>query len=387
MRPMWHLDPGIDQLNHGSFGATPVPVLDAQDRLRRQMEANPTQFLTVDVSPLLAAARADAASFVGADPAGFAFVPNATTGVNAVLQSMAPSLGSGDELLTTDHAYNACRNVLDFHASRVGASVRTVTLPFPIDSPEQASELILGAIDSRTRLVLVDHVTSPSGLVLPVERLVAELEPEVAVLVDGAHSVGMLPLDLVELGASYYAGNFHKWVCAPKGTGFLWARPDRREDVVPPVVSHGWNSPVTGNRLHDLFDWMGTVDPTPHLTVPDALETMGGAHPDGWDGLMKANHDLAVTARDLLCDALGIDPPAPDEMLGSMAAVPLPPGVGADPGMVDPFTHLLRDLHHFEVPVFAFPRWPERVIRVSAQVYNRVEQYQRLAAVLREVMG
>ncbi len=384
---MWLLDPSIDQLNHGSFGATPLPVLQAQDRLRRRLEANPTEFLTVSALPLLASAREAAAAFVGADTEGFVFVSNATTGVNAVLQSMAPSLGRGDVLVTTDHAYNACRNVLDSHASRAGARVRTVALPFPIDSPQQAADLILGGIDSHTKLLLVDHVTSPSGLILPVERLVAELEPDIAVLVDGAHAAGMVPLGIVELGASYYAGNFHKWVCAPKGTGFLWARPDRREDVVPPVVSHGWNSPVSGNRLHDLFDWMGTVDPTPHLTVPDALETMGGAHADGWDGLMKANHDLAVKARDVLCDALATAPPAPDEMLGSMAAVPLPPGVGPDPGIVDPLTNVLRDVHHIEVPVFSFPRWPERVVRVSAQVYNRVEQYLRLADVLGKITG
>jgi isopenicillin-N epimerase len=371
----WPLDPAVTYLNHGGFGGAPLTVLEEQSRLRSELEANPTAFMTRKLVPMVDAARGRLSGFVGADPAGLVFVANATAGVNAVLASFP--LRAGDQVVVTDHGYNACRNALEAAAARSGAVVVVAPVPFPIGSSVQVVDSVLGAVTERTVLVMVDHVTSPTALVFPVQSLVVELESRgVRVLVDGAHAPGMVPLDVGSIGASFYTGNCHKWMCAPKGAGFLWVAPDQRDRVDPGAISHGWNGEYPGeSRLHRLFDFTGTNDPTAWLSVPTAVDTMAAALPGGWQAVMDANRRLALAARDLLVDHLGIDPPAPDDMIGSMAAVPLPPGD-------DCLGRRLAERHRIEVPVFPWPRAPHRLIRVSAQLHNDISQYQRLAAVL-----
>jgi isopenicillin-N epimerase len=386
----WLLDPDIDYLNHGSYGACPAEVLEEQRRWRDVLEREPVRFFQSLYQPALDAARAELAQFAGGEPEGLVFVPNATTGVNAVLRSLERALRPGDELLTTDHSYNACRNALEATAVRTGARVVVAPVPFPLEDPSEVAAAVLSRVGPRTQLALLDHVTSPTALRFPIESLVASLEPEVPVLVDGAHAPGMLPLDLRGLGASFYAGNCHKWLCAPKGIGFLYVREDHRERVLPVTISHGWNGGWGGeHRLHALFDWTGTTDPTAALSVPAALRVIGGLDPAGWPALMAANHELALAARQILCAVLEIEAPAPDDMLGSMAALPLPESPqrerGADRSR-DPLTALLRE-RGVTVPVFLWPAWPQRVIRVSAQRYNRLDQYARLGETLRELLA
>lgn len=379
----WLLDPEIDNLNHGGFGAVPRVVLEEQRRWQEAAERNPTGFLGRSLEEELDRARRVLAAFVGADPAGLVFVPNATTGVNAVVRSLP--LRPGDEILTTDHVYNACRNVLDFVAGRNGARAVVVPVPFPLESADEVVGAVTAAVTDRTVLALLDHVTSPTGLILPVERLVPVLEGAgIPVLVDGAHAPGMLPLQIDALGASYYTGNCHKWVCAPRGAALLAVREDRREGLVPVSLSHGWNDPRPDRpRFHKLFDWTGTEDPSARLAVPAALRCLGAAVDGGWPGLMARNHGLAVEAQAILCRALGVPPPAPEAMIGSLAAVPLPPGHGEPPsGLTDPLAGRLLAEHRIEVPVFVWPAWPGRVIRVSAQLYNHRAQYERLAEAL-----
>jgi isopenicillin-N epimerase len=386
----WGLDPGISFLNHGSFGACPVPVLEHQRRLRERMEAQPVQFLARDLEPLLDAARAALAAFVGADPADLAWVANATTGVNSVLRSLA--LSRGDELLTTDHEYNACRNALDVVAERAGAVVVVAEVPFPLSSADQVVEAVLAGVTARTRIALLDHVTSQTGLVLPMAQLVRELDRRgVDTLVDGAHAPGMLDLDLDGLGAAYFTGNCHKWLCAPKGAAFLHVRRDRRERVRPLVVSHGANSPRRDrSRFHLEFDWVGTADPTAVLCVPEAIRFMGSLLPGGWTELRRSNRRLALHARDELCRTLGAAPPCPDGMIGSMAALPLPPGPDEAPDSAlytDPLQAELLERWGIEAPVIPWPAPPARLIRISAQVYNRFEQYQLLAGALKALLA
>jgi isopenicillin-N epimerase len=301
--------------------------------------------------------------------------------VNAVLRSIEPLLGPGDEILQTDHGYNACRNAAEVVALRTGASVVTAPVPFPVGGPDEVAEALLSKVSDRTRLAVIDHVTSPTAVVLPVERIVEELEPRVPVLVDGAHAPGMLPLGVDALGASFYTGNCHKWLCAARGAGFLWVGEDWRDRMVPPVVSHGWNTvPEGSTRFRELFDWTGTDDPSAWLSVPVAIGFVGNLHPDGWPGVMAANHGLVLAGRDELARRLAIDPPVPDPMLGSMASLPLPGPAGAGGGGLDPLTARLRHEHRIEVPVF---RWGDRrLLRISAQRYNRVEDYERLGEVL-----
>jgi isopenicillin-N epimerase len=321
---LWALDPAITFLNHGSFGACPLPVLQAQQRWRERMERQPLQFLGTDIESLLDAARTELAAFVGSEPADLVFVPNATTGVNAVLRSLR--FQPGDELLTTNQEYNACRNALNFVAEREGVQVVVAEIPFPIDTPEQVVEAVLQKVSSNTRLALLDHVVSQTGLIFPIAMLVNELKKwGVETLIDGAHAPGMIPLNLSQLGATFYTGNCHKWVCAPKGAAFLYVQRDRQSVIHPLTISHGANDPRTGrSRFHLEFDWMGTDDPTAYLCIPEAIRFMGSLLPEGWPEVMQRNHQLAIAARQVLCQALEIPPPCPEEMLGSLAVVPLP---------------------------------------------------------------
>ena len=384
----WALDPEVTHLNHGSFGACPRTVLDAQRRWRDELEANPNRFFLERYQPALDTARGELAAFLHVDPAGLVFVRNATEGINAVLRSLEPELGPGDELLVTDHAYDACRNAFEATAGRTGARVVVARVPFPLESSGQVVSAVLDRVGERTRLAMIDHVTSPTALVFPVAPIIAALEPRVPVLLDAAHAPGMVALSVDDLGASFTAGNCHKWLCAPKGAAFLHVREDHRERTVPTVISHGWNQafPSTTNRLHALFDWTGTHDPSAWLCVADAIRTVGGMLPGGWSDVMARNRALALEGRDVLCAALGVAPPAPDEMIGAMAALPLPPASGgaAQPSAwaEDPLADVLRHRWRIEVPVMSWPAPPHRLVRISAQLYNRPADYRRLAEAL-----
>jgi isopenicillin-N epimerase len=383
-RALWPLDTRVTFLNHGSFGACPRAVLEEQGRLRDRLEAEPVRFLSRELEGLLDTARAALGAFVGAPADDLAFVPNATTGVNTVLRWL--DLSTGDEVVATDHTYNACRNALNAAGARAGARIVVATLPFPVARPEQVVEAVLARVGPRTRLALVDHVTSPTGLVLPIERLVRELAARgVDALVDGAHAPGMVPLDLEDLGAAYYTGNCHKWICAPKGSGFLYVRRDRQAGVRPLVISHGANSPrADRSRFRLEFDWVGTTDPTAYLTVPEAIRYMGSLLPGGWPALMAHNRATALAARDRLCAALGVPPPAPDSMIGSLVALPIPEGYVPAPvdGDRDPLHVALFDRFGLELPVFTWAALACRILRVSAQLYNTAADYERLAEAL-----
>jgi len=386
----WTIDPEVVFLNHGSFGACPIPVLEKQQELRARMERQLVQFFVRDYEELMIGARMALAAFVGSNVDDLVFVANATSAVNAVLRSLR--FDSGDELLTTSHEYNACRNALEYAAGRAGASVVVADIPFPIDSPEAAIETILKHVTPRTRLALVDHVTSQTGLVLPIRRIVSELESRgVDTLVDGAHAPGMLNLDVAVIGAAYYTGNCHKWVCAPKGVGFLHVRRDRQGEVRPVVISHGANSSRNDrSRFVEEFDWVGTDDPSAALCVGEAIRFMGGVLPGGWRDLRDRNRRLVLDGRRLVCDALGIGVPCPDEMIGSLASMRLPPGSPEPPTSAlygDPLQTRLLEGWGIEVPVIPWPAPPDRLIRISAQLYNRIEHYEMLARALREIFG
>lgn len=386
----WALDPELVFLNHGSFGACPRAVLAEQDRIRLRMERQPVQFFVRDLERLLDAARAELADFLHAPCTDIAWVPNATSGVNAVLRSL--SLAPGDELLTTDHEYNACRNALEYVAGRAGARVVIAEMPFPLADADQAVDAILERAGARTRLALIDHVTSQTGLVLPIRRIVAALAAQgIDTLVDGAHAPGMLDLRLTETGAAYYTGNCHKWLCAPKGAGFLYVHPDRQAEIRPVAISHGANSPRQDrSRFLQEFDWVGTDDPSPMLCVPAALRFMGSLLPGGWPALRAHNRALTLDGRRELAEALGLELPSPDTMIGSLAALPLPDGAMEPPKSAmyaDPLQDELLQRWKIEVPVIPWPEVPHRLIRISAQHYNHPAQYRLLADALRDLFA
>jgi len=391
----WLLDAAVAFLNHGSFGACAHVVLERQTALRKEMERQPVDFFVRRLPPLMDDARNALAALIGAVPADLAFVPNATTGVNAVLRSL--EFRPGDEILVTAHDYNACRNVVRYLAKRTGIKAVEVNIPLPIASPRQVVDAVLERVTPRTRIAMLDHVTSPTAVIFPIEELVRELDRRgVDVLVDGAHAPGMIPLDLDRIGAAYYTGNCHKWLCAPKGAGFLHVRRDRRQGIQPTTISHGWNQSRQGySPLQDAFDWPGTTDPTAWLCVGESIRFVSTLMEGGLPALMQRNHELAVLGQNILCRRHGITAIAPEAMLGSMAAVRLPddepeqtqpetqsPAVGGD------WLHdRLRERHHIEVPTFYWPAAPQRLLRISAQAYNHPPQYERLAQALeREVL-
>ncbi|MGI0489820.1 aminotransferase class V-fold PLP-dependent enzyme [Pantanalinema rosaneae CENA516] len=376
----WAIDPAITFLNHGSFGACPFPVLTAQQQWRERMERQPLQFLGREIETLLDTARRELAVFVGANPNDLAFIPNATTGINAVLRSL--QFQPGDQLLTTNHEYNACRNALDYVAERAGLQVVVANVSFPSATSEQVVTAVLEQVSPRTRLALLDHVTSQTGLVFPIAQLVQELRDRgIETLVDGAHAPGMLPLNLQALGATYYTGNCHKWLCAPKGAAFLYVQPDRQSQIRPLTISHGANSPrCDRSRFRLEFDWMGTDDPTPYLCVPEAIRWLGSLLPGGWSQVMAHNRALAIAARQLLCTALEQPLPCPDDMIGSLAVVPLPDGDW------QVLQTALWEQYHIEVPIIPWLTPSSRQVRISAQLYNHLDQYEYLAKALLELL-
>ena len=373
----WWLDPSITFLNHGCFGAAPRAVLEAQTRWREQLEARPVELLERRRDELLGRARETVGRFLGADPADLGFVTNATGGVNAVIRSLR--FGDGDELLTTTHVYSAVRQTMRYLAGRAGARHVEMELPLPIRSPDDVVDAVAGALSERTRLLVIDHVTSPTAVLLPVGRII-ELcaQRGVDVLVDGAHAPGMVDLDLGRLGPAYYTGNLHKWVCAPKGAALLWVRRDRHGGIHPNTISH-----FLDEGLVREFGWQGTRDITAWLGAAESIEFMERTF--GWARLRRHNHELAVWAQALLAQAWQVEPgtPADGSMLGSMATVPLPPEAARRFESAETLQARLYEQYRIEVPVIV---WGDRWwVRASCQVYNTPAQYERLAKAVVEL--
>ncbi len=384
----WLLDPKIIFLNHGSYGACPRKVLATQNEWRERLERQPVEFLTRELEGHLDNARGALAEFVGADADDLVFVSNSTAGVNTVLRSLV--FQPGDEILTTDFAYNACRCAMDYVAERAGARTVVAKMPFPFRNGDELIAPILEKVTQRTRLAMIDHVTSQTGVVIPIHRIVDELKARgVDTLVDGAHAPGMVPVDLKKLGAAYYMGNCHKWLCSPKTAAFLHVASEKQKAIHPLAISHGFNSTRKDrSRFLIEFAWQGTWDPTACLSAPEAIRFVGSLLPGGWPAVMARNRALALAARKLICAVLQIGEPCPEEFIGSLAAMPLPDATAEAmprlPLNEYPLQDALRLKHGIEGSVISWPATPKRVMRISAQLYNSLPQYEKLAGVLRE---
>jgi isopenicillin-N epimerase len=392
----WRLDPSVVFLNHGSFGAVPRVVCQRQRELQDLLQSEPIRFFVELLEPMLDDARRDIAPFLGCPADDFAFVHNATTGVNAVIRSL--TFSPGDEILTSGHEYNACNNVVRWAEQRWGIKPVFAEFSYPIRAADQVTDAFLSRVTPRTKLVLISHITSPTAIIQPIDTIVAEMNRRgIDTLVDTAHGPGMLPMNVAGIGgsggggAAYVTGNFHKWCCAPNGAAFLYVRSDRQHLIRPTVISHGANSPRTDrSRFRLEFDYLGTEDPSPWLCVPDAIRFGAGLLPGGWDELRARNRKLAMDARDLLCRTFNVEPPAPDDMIGTMACVRLPDRSPKEPAPVkyhDPLHEALLRNHKIQVPIIPFPAPPTRYVRVAAHMYNSMEQYEYLAAALKEELG
>jgi isopenicillin-N epimerase len=377
MRAEWPLDPSVLYLNHGTVGATPLRVMAAQQRIREEIERQPSRFMLRELTavatgdplptPRLRRAAADVAAFVGARGEDVVFVENATTGLCAVLRSLP--LGEGDEILHTDHIYGAIGNAAGFVARGRGVHVRAVELPHPPD-PGSVVRAIEAGLLPRTRLVIVEHITSESALVLPVAEIAAVCRSRgVPILIDGAHAPGALPLDIPSLGVDWYVGNLHKWAYAPRSCGILWAPPGRQEGLHPTVISWGLDRGFTTE-----FDWQGTHDPTAYLAAPAAVAFLREL---GLEDVLAYNRDLVWEAARLLARRWGTEVPAPRAMIGCMATLPLPTGTGSSKEDAIRVRDALLYEDRIEVQLHA---WRGRLwTRISAQIYNEMSDYERLA--------
>jgi len=379
IRGEWPLDPDVTYLNHGTVGVPPRRALRAQEAIRREIELQPARFLLRELStiavggpraeaPRMRAAAARVARFVNAGGDDLVFVDNATAGINAVLRSFP--FRPGDEIVISDHAYGAIRNAAEFRARETGAAVREVVLPGPPFSCEPIEAAYAEALSPRARLLIADHITSESALVLPIAAIVARArERGIPVLVDGAHAPGSVPVDLAALGADWYAANLHKWAFAPRSCGILWAAPRHQAGLHPPVISWG-----LGRGYTDEFDWVGTRDPSAWLAAPAGLAYMEEL---GVDAVRDHNRSLARTARALLTERWGTEPAAPEAMTGPMTTIPLPKRLGRDAQAAARVRDRLLFEHRIEVQVHA---WREGLwTRVSTQVYNDRDDLERLA--------
>ena len=375
----WTLDPDCTYLNHGTVGVTPRRVLQRQQALRDEMERQPSQFMLRELGfehrapwrsvSRLREASDQVAAFVGARGDDLVFVPNVTTGMNAVLQSFP--LRPADEVVITDLAYGAIKYTAAFVCERAGAALRTVSIAYPVRDAGDIVASIVGAITPHTKLVVIDHMTAQTALIMPVAAVAAECHARgVPVLVDGAHVPGALALDIPALGVDFYSANMHKWALAPRGCGILWAAPDRQSMLHHPVVSWGHN-----RGFRDEFELTPTTDPTSFLAAPEGIATL---REWGFETCLAYMHGLAREAADILAKEWDTSFEIPKTMTGSMVTVPLPESFGSTSEEAEQLRLALLVEDRIEVALHA---WRGRLwTRVSAQVYNERADVERLAA-------
>lgn len=379
----WPLDPAAAYLNHGTVGVTPLRVMDTQRQIRDEIERHPSRFLLREAAGRFATSTSPksrlrqaadrAAAFLGAKGDDLVFVDNVTSGANAVLRSFP--FEPGDEILVSDLGYGGVTRAAVFAARTHGAVVRTVEAPWPFRA-ESIADAFVDAAGPRTRLAIVDHVSSGSALILPVEAIAGRLnERGVPLLVDGAHAPGAIPVNIPSLGVDWYVANLHKWAWAPRSTAVLWARPERQASLHPAVISWGLDEGYTAE-----FDWVGTRDLTPYLASPAALDLL-----EEWGGpaVREYNHALAWTAVHHLAERWGTTFDVPEAMVGTMAALPLPEAWGRTPEDARAVRDGLLFDHGIEVQMHD---WRHRVwVRVAAQIYNDMEDIERLAVAMKAV--
>jgi isopenicillin-N epimerase len=370
LRDLFLLDPSVTFLNHGSFGACPKPVFEEYQRWQRELEWQPVEFLGRRHDELMAAARAPLAKYLNVDADSVTYVTNATWGINVIARSIA--LEPGDEVLSTDHEYGACAMTWEYLLNKMGATYRRHEVQLPVTSHAEFIESFWGAVTPRTKVIFLSHITSPTALIFPIKEICRRArEQGILSVVDGAHAPGQIPLDLQDLGADVYSGNLHKWLCAPKGAGFLYVRPGEQDWIESLVISWGWGR---GGELADSTfiqrnEWQGTRDISPFLAVPAAIEFQAKHN---WDAVRARCHEMAKAVQKEIAEIGGLAPLSNngDEWLGQMVACPLPV---ADPGA---FKERLYNGYKVEVPMGSFNG--QATVRVSCQGYTTENDLDRL---------
>lgn len=372
--------PNLTFLNHGSFGACPRPVFETYQEWQRRLEADPVEFLGRRLDDLLREAREPLAAYVGTQADQIVFVQNATLGVNIVARSLMLALEPGDEVLATDHEYGAADRTWRFLCGQYGIKYINQPVPLPLTSDEEMIEAFWRGVTPRTRVIFISHITSPTALIFPVEKICQRAQAAgIMTVIDGAHAPGHIPLQLDAMGVDFYTGNCHKWLCAPKGAGFLYARPERQPLLQPLIVSWGWDSRSPGvSPFQDIFGWTGTDDPAAYLSTPASIAFQ---QQNDWDAVRVACHELAASARRDITALVGSTPICPDSphWFGQMCAIPLP---------IDDAPTLqkrLREEWHIEIPIFPWNNL--HLMRISLQGYNGPADVERLLTALEAILS
>ena len=388
MSKHWRLNEKTVFLNHGSYGATPTIVLNEQKRWQLLLEKDPVKFFE-DIAPkALIESRKAIANLVNCDYEDLALIENATSGVNIILRSL--KFEEGDEIIVPNHAYQACRNTIDYVAEKSGAVVVTCDIPFPIQGNQIIIDNIMKCVTENTKLAMIDTVTSPTGLLMPFEELVGLLESKgVNVLLDAAHGIGMIPLDIEKIGASYTTSNCHKWLCAPKGSAFLHVRKDLQSLIHPLTISHGMTTPLgDSTRFRHEFDWTGTRDVSAWCALPFVIDEFSKLVGMNWNEIMTHNRKLVIKGRNIICEKLSIIPPCPENMISSIATIKISSKQVSitDLYEIDPLHEKLLEDYNIQVPVWSWPNPQGRYIRISAQIYNNEDEYKYLANILEKCL-
>ena len=373
LKDQFLLEPDVIYLNHGSFGATPKPVFDVYQRWQRELERQPVEFLDRRFAERMAAARTDLAGYIGTKPDNLVYVTNATVGVNIVARNL--DLGFGAEVLATDHEYGACERTWRFLSQKMGFSYIPQPISVPIASAKEFVEQLWQGVTARTKAIFLSHITSPTAIIFPIPEVCRRARAQgILTIIDGAHAPGQIHLDLEEIGADFYTGNLHKWLCSPKGAGFLYADPEVQNSLEPLIVSWGWESEKPGpSRFIDQYEWQGTRDPAPFLSVPAAIEFQGKHN---WNAVRAECHTLATQAEKQIRELTGLSSLyASDAWFAQMVAVKLP----LETDMVA-LKKYLYDEHRIEVPLIEWN--DQKLIRVSVQGHNTNEDVEMLAKAL-----
>jgi len=360
------LDPDVIFLNHGSFGATPKPVMETYQGWQVKLEGQPVRFLGREINQLLFEARSILGAYLNAAADDLVFIPNATHGANIIARSF--QLAPDDVVLSTDHEYGACDYAWEFACQKTGSRYIRQSIPLPVQTEEEVTEHIWEGISSRTKVIYMSHITSPTALRLPVKQICKRArELGILTVVDAAHSPGQIPVDLQDLGADVVFGNCHKWMLAPKGSGFLYVRREVQSMIEPLIVSWGYHASdeiATGSQFIDSLQWTGTHDPAAYLSVPAAIQFM---HDNAWDTVQQECHELLREAIERMCGLVRMEPlyPLDSNFYAQMGIAPLP---NSD---LDQLKRYLYDEYKVEVPLI---QWRDKqFVRVSVQGYNSQE--------------
>jgi isopenicillin-N epimerase len=378
---------GYVSLNHGSFGSCPKAIMEHQFSLQRNMETLSTYFINRELKPLYKESLSGLANFLNINPQDIAFIRNATFAVNSVVSTFP--FQKGDEIVTTNLIYEAYRPLFGQIVKNKGVNLKIAQLPFPIESNEQVISKILEQVTTQTKFAFLDHITSETATIFPIENLISEFRKRnIPLLVDGAHAPGMVPLDIKKLNPDYYTGNCHKWLCSPKGAAFIYIRPELQSQTKPAIVSNYFEKGDTiSEQFFNSYYWSGTADYTAYCCVKPVIEYLSEVFTGGWPAIMEHNRRLVLKGRDIILNSLQLKDYTPEEMTGSMATFKLNSKTELDSKTgLDTLAIKLFDKYKIEAVIPRLHQTDERILRISAHIYNSEEDYHILGNALKELL-